>query len=1450
MFSSDQLKTHFETSPTIKSRSLVLAEWNMNLSDNILKLGNYRYRKNSQLQSDQKYSTLPSTYDALDAGYFYTDATDSDITINNGYGYNEEGDQIPALFTSKKDNLKLIYSLEDCIKPFRPRSGINKASYFNNRYLPHVDENLATRPRYYMPSRDDNFKYWTSYRTEAGVERGISTNNVNSVYSIDDTAPFVIYKDPVPTNRIIVKMQTHVGSTTIGNFVNGTSTISDPFFGNSKKSTPQRWKIQYLQNNQWVDAISFNEYSTRSNGLPVIDNDGNVEVAYGLITPPQFENSFVLVSTLAAEHLLPEKNINGYAYLIIEEENERGMLYVWNSGTQSYLTFTPEYKWFLSSSEINIDTPLVNDLTSPAYFDSAVDNTAQYREFCYISGIRIAVESMNKSEATFDLIEMSPRLLVDLSSKTINFTINKSLSDLGVTSLPVGQLLVSTGNLELFDDDQAFNQNNSNSIIKDYLNRNIKFSFYESILDVDLLNNYTVPLKTLYSEGFPQANVTGKTVLISLRDLFFLFESTLAPEILITEASLSYAVSLLLDSIGFSNYSFYRVEEEKDQIIPYFFISANKNVAEILNELAVSTQSAMYFDEYNNFIVMSKNYLLPTESQRETSIELVGSKTHEQIGIIENSKIISNKLPNIISLSSQDKKIYNDGKINYTERYIQRAFSSIQQAYNIDTSSNAKQWVYKPSLLWEVSGDQSTKTVNEKASTQSNYVLSAMPLNSDLSNSLPFVTNNIITNNIIDVGENIYWLTRYQGYFYSYGEILKYDAVEFDITGTGKVWISSNQEYQKYFGSLPFNGKIYATGLIRIYATPYYENIGSELRIKNGPVFEHGRGQFGTPITTHPSGLSNHWSNNNNVRGCFMSSEYLFNINETTELPSIFNSNQAAGVNNELAKGSTRNSIIKNFLSTTSLSETEINNLQSTQTGTVQASAFVMNGPSFKTTETPLNFLSYVYKPLDSSYKHFGTRMRIIGKLQNNETQTALGSMSYYQIPGAGSPEQSINIAGGSGGIAVGVDEKTNNGYYFEIIALTGENVDSYNNQATALNNVIFYKIQKDASDTNPLSPKPAVPIKLYGGIAKIIVDDGTFVGQQRVIGEDSSTVYDLAVEYRDIDKIRKFYLYINNQLIAVVDDENPIPMFNNTALFVRGSSKCIFENVYALEENYSQNTVFTVGEPLSDVFGSSQISVNNAFSKYAISGLIQSTYLTGVSSEIPPKYNIYYDEFGSIMRECAYFDIKYDKAYPALYAQLAPTFNKLKGYTVSGFMAGAYGAEFLIFNNTDTALSFDESSGNYLRIQGITFTQDTTHQYSVDSHFNKRSNLSDPELSGTSVITSPVIEASKFNNIKLSRINYGISEFSIQGDYIQTQDQAEELMSWIIDKVMVPKKSIGLEIFSNPTIQLGDIVTIDYKDSNGVDMVSSKNTRFVVYNINYDKSVDGPKMSVYLSEV
>jgi hypothetical protein len=1440
MFVSETLKTHLETSSTVHLQSLVLAEWNMNMPDNIFKLGNYRYRPTG---SDVQYLTLPLTFDNLDEGNYYTGATDADVVVDGGF----DNSGVPQLFTSTKEKMKMIYSLEDCIKPFRPRSGINKASYFNNRYFANSGVSLAERPRYYMASRYDQFRYWSSFRTEDNIERGIAKNVSNGLNYIDDAVPFVVYKEKVPANRLVVKMQTNVGTANLGNFTTSSGIMPDPLYGATNKTTPVKWKIQYLNEDNWVDAYSFDENSVRDDASAIIPEDGYVELEYGIKIPDAYKESYTFVEKIASITLLPEQSFNGDAYLVVENANTRGTLYIWNGADEDYDSFIPEYGWMLGTGVLNRSTKLVTDLTNPELFTNDAQNQTTYREFAYIRGIRVVAETMNKFDSTFDLIEMSPRLVVNISDKVVDFNIKKILSDIGTTSLPVGQLLASTGTLSLFDDDQAFNENNTSSIVADYIRKNIKFVFYESILNVDG-DEYSVPIKTLYSEGFPQADVTAAKLSIELRDFYFFLESMPAPRLLTTQTSLSYAISMLLDYIGFSNYTFRRVADEADPIIPFFFVAPDQNVAEVLNQLAVSTQSAMFFDEYNNFVVMSKDYLMPTAEQRETNFVLSGSNNQTDSGVIENSS--SGNLPNIIAIASQDKKIYNDGKINYTTRYIQRSYGSIRQSTMIDKE---KTWIYKPSLLWEVAGTENTKTINELASKQGSYVLGAMPLNSDLVGTAPVVVGNVLTNNIIDLGENVYWLTRYNGYLYSNGEVIRYDASEFDITGTGKVWISSNQEYQKYFSSIPFNGKIYPTGLVRIYATPNYETVDGITRLQNGPVVDHGRGQFGTKIVSHSAGINSYWTNNDNVRGLNMQSQYLFSTQLDDSLAATLPSTTvaAAGVNNPVAKQSTRNSIIKNFMATNYLSETEVNNLPSTQTGTIQSSALVFNGPSFKTTEKPLNFVSYVYKGLDNAYKHFGTRMRIIGKIENNTTRTQSpnGSITYYQLSG-NQPDQNINIGGGSGGLAFLLNPETNNGYYFEIVALTEDNINSYlkvdenNNAQFSVNNVVFYKIKKDSSNSN------AIPVKLWGGLSKIIVDDGKFTGQQRLAGEENSTVYDLSVEYIDIGNTRRFYLYINNQLIKVVDDTDPLPTYNNMALFVRGSSKCMFENVYALSKNYSQNTVFTVNETLGQVFGDKDVDVTESFRKYAMSGVIQSTYLSGISAQQPPKYNIYFEEFGSIMRECAYFDIKYDRAYPALYAKLSPTFNNIKGYTTSGFYADSYGAEFLIFNSTDKALNLDETTGNFLRIQGITFTQDTTHELTVDEFFKKRGNLSDPELVGSTLTYSPLVEKSRYDEIKLSRLTYGKNEFSIDSPYIQTQDDADAMMNWIINKLMVPKKSVGMNIFSIPTLQLGDIVTINYKDSSGLDLVSQDTSRFVVYNIEYQRSESGPNMTIYLSEV
>ena len=1542
MFQDQELQDYLETSSTIRSQTSVIAEWNMNIAENIEEIGNYRYRKNALPNTeDFAYVNIESSYDPIDATNSHTNATDSDVVVDGGFDQ-VAGTQVPTLFLSKKEKEKLLYSLEDCLGRFRPRSGINKLRYFSNKYTHHVNADMVSRPRYYISDKDDQFKYWTSYRTENGIERGIANKTINGQNQIDDTAPYVVYKKSVPANRIVIKMQTNVGSVDLGTFTNQNGNFADPFFGASNQTTPVQWKVQYLSENNWVDAIAFNPNSIRRDGSAVIKSDGYVELGYGVIIPDEYRNNYYYAGEYATAELLPTPSslVSGTAYWVRgETELDPGEYYIVVDG--EYQSFDAKYGWYLEDETITNVTNYVTDLTSPLEVRTTDTSKKTYREFEYVRGLRVVVETMNTFDSTFDLIELSPRLAVELSDKVKGFSVTKSASDLGVSGLPVGQLLASTGSVQLFDYDQAFFptnvrniEENTGSIIAEYTTQNIQIKLYEIVITDTSI--YYVPVKTMYSEGFPQISNKSRSVDLALRDLFFYFESLTAPQLLIQNASLSSAISILLDSVGFSNYVFRRNIDEEEIVIPYFAVGPDRSLAEVLSDIAISSQSAMFFDELNNFVVMSKNYIMPTENERQTDIVLYGSKDFADTGITENEysnevaeeSTGKKKLANIIELSSEDNLVYNDGSINYTTRYVQRSFSSIKQASLVDRD---KTWIYKPVLLWEVGPSETTKSVNEEVGQQSAYSLAAIPLNTDLTDDLPSVENHQVIDNTMDLGEGIYWLSRYNGYFYANGEIIKYDAVQYSIPGLlqgedPNVWITSVQEYQRYFAKVPFNGKIYPTGLVRIYSEPNYEVVEGRTRLKNGPVAKHGRMQFGTgrraedggtlPVY-HSAGLNSYWTDNNNVYGVDMDFTYI--TNQSKQLPLV--KVGAAGVNNDRAKTTTRNGVIKNFLSNVNVEESTVNRLLSTQTGTIQSSAFVMNGQSNSEDQTP-NFVTYVPKKMDDKFVHFGTRMRIIGKVENNTSrgQSPFGVNTYYTATTTTSEKQ-IAIGGASGGLAIMLNPETNNGYYFEIMALTENNLSQYE-EADNVHNVIFYKVlQRDASPVSVASKKlsdnvaslttttahtflpgdqvtvtgvgspfdgfftitdvpsslefsyvreasniavtavspvgsasitnnKAVPVKLWGGVANIVVDNGLFTGQYRIAAEETPTVYDLSVEYIKDGNSLKFYLYINGILVKIVNDEDPLPVYNNIAPFVRGASRVMFENIYALNNNYSQNTNFTLGTFTEGAFGNNEINASNSFQKYAVSGLIQSTYLSGIGPSEPPKYNIYFEEFGTIMREAAYFSVRYDKAYPALYATLAPTFNKIKGYTVSNFMAGAYKTDFLIFNATDTTLSLDSTSGNYLRVLGVTFTQQSQHELSVDEFFNKRSDLSNPTFAQDALVRSPEKISQDYQDIKFSRMTYGKKQFSITAPFIQSQDDADNLMQWLSEKIMKPRRSIGVKIFANPMIQLGDIVEIDYKNNEGVEEAALGGTRFVVYSIEYQKDGSGPDMTLYLSEV
>jgi hypothetical protein len=871
----------------------------------------------------------------------------------------------------------------------------------------------------------------------------------------------------------------------------------------------------------------------------------------------------------------------------------------------------------------------------------------------------------------------------------------------------------------------------------------MQVKFYEIVKNVPVTvdsvttpTSFYVPIKTMYAESFPEINNESRTATIRLRDLYFYFESLTAPEALFADISFSYAIAMLLDSIGYSNYIYLKSNKDKDLIIPYFYIGPNTTVAQVLQQLAISTQTAMFFDEDNNLVLMSKSYMLASAGDRnlqnpssEVSLQLSGSKDSERSGRAKNATDAGTNLANIIQVNSKNNDVFNDGKIIYTSRYIQKTYKEIRQANLVDED---KVWVYKPALLWEVAPSENTKSINEEKASQAAYTLSAIPLNSNLTKNLPTVNlSRQIVNNVIDMGEAIFWMPRYNGYFYSNGEIIRFDAVEYSVsqpsvtpeftvnlantatnivsvtsgsianlkvgdkiirtggTNTGRFganttvtavnttastftvtsnhtasgttnvvaklasanyWITNVEDYQEYFSKVPFNGKIYPTGKVRIFAEPNYETVDGVTKFKIGAVAKHGRGQFNTEIKDHIVGLPS-WVDTN-VAGCAINSDFTFRnpykerfsvttaagttgkkvyltessrkyvrVGQKVSGTGIANGSKVksktaygmeldkqitgtvgasldlSGVkiydyelveigeypsgmyvgdiaSQALAAQGTRTSLIRNFMSSSYPSENQTTSINSTQTGKVQSSALVMSGPTFPVGYNSKDFLSYSYNTLDGKYSHFGTRMRVIGTLENNENvyQSPAGSMPYFSLSTTDSTVPTI-INGGGGGIGIFVNPVRNTGYFFELSALSVKSVEKYE-EGDDISNLHFYKVASE--DINDSKIK-SVPKTLWRGRSSIIVDDGRFTGQYRDIAEENPSVYDLAIECEETrdqnTNTIKFYLYVNGKLVGSVTDEVPIrDRTQNIAVFVRGTSKCMFENLYALKTNEASN--------------------------------------------------------------------------------------------------------------------------------------------------------------------------------------------------------------------------------------------------------------------------------------
>lgn len=149
-------------------------------------------------------------------------------------------------------------------------------------------------------------------------------------------------------------------------------------------------------------------------------------------------------------------------------------------------------------------------------------------------------------------------------------------------------------------------------------------------------------------------------------------------------------------------------------------------------------------------------------------------------------------------------------------------------------------------------------------------------------------------------------------------------------------------------------------------------------------------------------------------------------------------------------------------------------------------------------------------------------------------------------------------------------------------------------------------------------------------------------------------------------------------------------------------------------------------------------------------------------------------DEFGTTVREIIRVKTKFDSrpAYPIKWSTGDNKFAKVLGYKVSNF-----GGEAFVLNNTSTTIPLADGDTSNFYIFGNTLGLSGQLEYTT-------SDISEY------AVKEPVIFESR---------------------WLQSEADVISLATWIKDRVINRGKLINMDVFGNPLLSVGDIITIKY---------------------------------------
>jgi len=338
-----------------------------------------------------------------------------------------------------------------------------------------------------------------------------------------------------------------------------------------------------------------------------------------------------------------------------------------------------------------------------------------------------------------------------------------------------------------------------------------------------------------------------------------------------------------------------------------------------------------------------------------------------------------------------------------------------------------------------------------------------------------------------------------------------------------------------------------------------------------------------------------------------------------------------------------------------------------------------------------------------------------------------------------------------------------------------------------------YYVMMETTTNLSVHGEKEVKVLKVVNG-KKTILSDSQNSASSTASGVVGAKNYKIDIKVKTSSTVNVIDIYINNFKISAVDTSAPnttdptklvLPATANVALVSSvGSSN--FDYVYAAPISESQ---YKTGV-LQNVY-------NGQFATTTLDFLYGEKVLSNFNKADIPGGKL--EEFGTVARELRKVTVKYqDRPAQPLYASVG--INKF--VQVLGQRLTSFGAEIYLLNNSGTFVPLSDGQYNSFNVIGNYVVPTGQHEY-TDTTINE---FSTPE---------PAI----FESV-----------------WIQTESDAKKLSDWIKTQWSKQQVILNMNIFSNPLISVGDVITVNHPD-NGLDGTK----KFVVTNVNhtFDQGLD-----------